>query len=235
MVGLTLITPTGARPAAFALCERYMAAQSYTGPLQWIVVDDCLPWTEVTMGQLSILPRPIWQPGMNTQSRNMLAALPHIRNEFVAVIEDDDFYHPHYLQTVYDMLTKAELVGLSKALYYNVRTRTYRQHKNVKHSSLCTTAFRREVIPTLEKVCLAGSKWIDISLWEEWRGSKTLREPGSPPLSVGVKGLPGRPGIGRGHVMDPSHGFAHDADLHVGRAWLGDCMDLYLSGAGNES
>ena len=37
---IQLLTPTGMRPEAFALCERWMAAQTYDGPCTWFVVDD---------------------------------------------------------------------------------------------------------------------------------------------------------------------------------------------------
>jgi len=33
---ITVITPTGDRPEAFALCERWMSQQTYTGQIQWI-------------------------------------------------------------------------------------------------------------------------------------------------------------------------------------------------------
>ena len=38
--GITLITPTCNRPEAFALCEYWMSRQTYSGEIQWIVVDD---------------------------------------------------------------------------------------------------------------------------------------------------------------------------------------------------
>ena len=36
---LTLLTATGARPEAWAICERLMARQTYAGPVRWIIVD----------------------------------------------------------------------------------------------------------------------------------------------------------------------------------------------------
>ena len=36
---ITLITPTGDRPLAFALCQNWMRKQTVL-PFQWVVVDD---------------------------------------------------------------------------------------------------------------------------------------------------------------------------------------------------
>ena len=37
---LTLLTATGARPEAWAICEQLMARQTYAGPVRWVIVDD---------------------------------------------------------------------------------------------------------------------------------------------------------------------------------------------------
>lgn len=230
MGGLTLITPTGGRPFAFALCERYMQSQTYRGPLQWIVVDDCVPPTPCTMGQEVIRPTPCWNSGQNTQHRNMLAALPRIANDCILVIEDDDYYAPGYLQAMADDLAGADLVGTKFALYYNVALRVYRQHKNSRHSSLCQTGFRSSVLPTLSAVCSdIKQKWIDISLWEQWQGSKLLALPPTPPLSVGIKGLPGRPGIGMGHRASVATNYTRDPTGEKLRTWIGEDMQNYAA------
>jgi len=227
MDGITLITPTGGRPQAFALCEQFMLAQTYSGALQWFVVDDCLPPTACSAHQLQVVPNPYWSPGQNTQARNLLEAIPHAQYDCIVIIEDDDYYAPRYLEYMVGLLQSADLVGISNAQYYNVRTRTYRQHSNTHHASLCSTAMRRSVLQMLQVVCQEKAKWIDIELWARWSGSKSLKSPFNPALVVGIKGLPGRPGIGRGHIMNPEHGYNTDKDLQMLTTWIGEAARQY--------
>jgi hypothetical protein len=66
---VTLLTVTGGRPEAWGLCKRWMAAQTVQ-PDRWIIVDDVGDVPEAT---IQVTPR--WQPGQNTQARNLLAGL----------------------------------------------------------------------------------------------------------------------------------------------------------------
>src|SRR5690606_41613548 len=99
---LTVVTLTGGRPEGFALTQRWMARQTYKDRVRWVIVDDCLPRTEIsrppdnwTVEVLS--PSPAGAPGQNTQQRNMLAALAVIRDdERVVIVEDDARYGPEY-------------------------------------------------------------------------------------------------------------------------------------------
>ena len=56
---ITLITPTGDRHEAFALCEKWIGRQSYIGQIQWVVVDDGHEPTETTLGQEVLRPEPV--------------------------------------------------------------------------------------------------------------------------------------------------------------------------------
>ena len=62
---LHLLTATGARPQAWAICERLMAAQDYAGPVTWIIVDDGPEPQPVTFERAGwrlvvIRPAPLW-------------------------------------------------------------------------------------------------------------------------------------------------------------------------------
>ena len=96
---LTLITPTGDRPDAFALCQQYMLAQDYPGDVRWIIVDDGVTATPVTFereGWTVDVLRP--EPMPRSQARNLLAGMGHVApGGRVAIIEDDDIYAPEYL------------------------------------------------------------------------------------------------------------------------------------------
>lgn len=198
---ITLITPTGGRPAAFALCERWMSAQRCPSLLQWIVVDDCDPPTVRSYGQDFVRPEPLWRPGDNTQARNLLAAIPHIKGDRVLIIEDDDYYSPHYIERMLKALEDSPIVGEIPSYYYNLKERSWRHNNNWINASLCQTAFRAEMLPAFEEACRTGERFIDLRFWE-WamknNAGGLIQE--EMPLCVGMKGLPGRPGIGCGHT-----------------------------------
>jgi bifunctional DNA-binding transcriptional regulator/antitoxin component of YhaV-PrlF toxin-antitoxin module len=193
-----------------------MSRQTYTGPVQWVVVDDCLPYTETTLNQDIVRPVPVWTAGTgHTLSRNLREGLGIARNDAVIVIEDDDWYSPEYVQTVVDRLESQPvmtLCGECPSRYYNVRTRCYHELHNRRHASLCQTAFRLEMVPVVLGLLRGDGPWIDIKLWGALDG--VLHEGG---LCVGIKGMPGRDGIGMGH----QGGGTHDPELEVLREWIG--------------
>lgn len=224
---LTLLTATGARPKAWALCERWMAAQDYAGPVRWLIVDDGPVAQPVTFQRdgwsLEVIrPQPFWKPGQNTQARNLLAGLAHCSaQDRVVCIEDDDHYAPDWLSHVAGQLQIAELVGEIRARYYNLRTRQGRELPNTAHSSLCSTALRGRAIDGLRKVCQGHHKFIDMTLWQRWPDKHLF----DGHRVVGIKGLPGRGGIGAGHKA----GFrgTPDNDGSLLRSWVGNDAEMY--------
>lgn len=212
---ITLITPTGDRPEAFTLCERYMAGQSRRWD-QWIVVDDGEPETTTTMGQSVIRPEPRHTGKGSTQWRNLMVALPQVTGDAVLIVEDDDWYGPDYIRNAVEQLEKHELVGEVPARYYNVRFRTYREFGIGHHASLCQTAFRRTMLMDLAEVCKTNL-WIDTTLWQRnlrrgylYRGEQV----------IGIKGMPGRKGISTAHT-EVSTQWGPDPDCSRLRQWVG--------------
>ncbi|WP_267126436.1 glycosyltransferase family A protein [Xanthomonas sacchari] len=224
---LTLLTATGARPDAWRLCERWMCAQDYPDPVRWIVVDDG-PSAQ-TIGFVRdgwhlevVRPSPAWEVGQNTQARNLLAGLEAVASaERVVIVEDDDWYAPDWLSHVASELESADLVGECRARYYNIRSRLARQMSNNAHASLCSTAVKGEGIEALREACRRQPKFIDLELWRHARYGRVF----SGHRVVGIKGLPGRLGIGIGHV----HQFTgqYDVDGAILRAWVGQDAALY--------
>lgn len=225
---LTLLTATGCRPEAWSITEQLMLAQDYAGPVRWVIVDDGETAQPITFEREGwtievIRPQPFWRPGQNTQARNLSAGLAVIANdERVLIIEDDDHVKPTYLRAMNAMLDKADLVGESFARYYNVKTRHYRQLNNAMHASLCSTAVKGAAIEALRRECKPGVQFIDLNLWRNFKGAKLLQRNG---LVTGIKGMPGRGGIGMGHRAD----FGGDVDVtgSVLRQWAGSDADLY--------
>jgi hypothetical protein len=217
---LYLLTPTGARPDGMALLAGYINAQTWQGEAHWIVVDDCDPATPAPAIRAGIdveIVRPYWrwQPGMNTQAACMAAGLARIPDGATCIVlEDDDAYLPAHVATLLAALERAELVGERLARYYNVATRRWKVIPGTYHSSLAATGCRGAGLRHLRRICAAGSKRIDMDLWTQGCTRQLL----STGNVVGIKGLPGRGGIGVGHREtfgdpDPSGGVLVD--------WLG--------------
>ena len=225
---LTLLTATGARLHAWALCERWMAAQDYAGPVHWLVVDDGQEPQPITFQRekwtLNVIrPRRLWTPGRNSQAENMLHGLSHCSaSDRVVVIEDDDYYSPDWLSHVTQQLDHAQLVGESMARYYNIATRQGRQLENSAHASLCCTAVRGRAVDALRKACQTNRKFIDINLWRKFPDRHLF----GGDRVTGIKGLPGRGGIGSGHK--PGFRGTHDVDGSLLREWIGKDSEAYL-------
>jgi len=226
---LTLLTATGCRPHAWAICERLMLEQDFDGPVRWVIVDDgeepqAIAFERPNWEIKVIRPATKWQPGMNTQASNLLIGLEAVDSfARLVVIEDDDTYQPEYLRAVNAWLDTHDLVGERKARYYNMHTRRYRQINNLQHASLCSTAMKGEAIKQFRAECKAGSKFIDLDLWRKFSGRKALYDT---QLVVGMKGLPGRSGIGIGHKLDFRGQI--DRDGSILRQWAGGIAELYL-------
>lgn len=223
---LTVITPTGERPEAFDLCKRMMARQNYSGPVRWIIVDDGRTEQDARFEKPGwtvevIRPAPLWKPGQNTQGRNLRAALDRLDGgEIVTVWEDDDWYAPGWLQWVADHAHEAELIGEGFAVYYNVRARRWQRLRNDEHASLRCSVMRAGAVQTFRDCLATPYRYYDMRLWKRHADKNVFPQA----LTVGLKGLPGRPGIALGHEGVRGHS---DADLTQLRAMIGADADWY--------
>lgn len=225
---LTLLTATGARPEAWRICEQLMERQTYTGPVHWIIVDDgpeAQPLRFDRKGWVVTYVRPLetWKPGQNTQARNLREGMRSVQAEDrLVIIEDDDAYHPQWLERVDQWLRTHDLVGEAPARYYNIKTRRAKQLHNRQHASLCSTAMKGAALDTFRRELKPGVQFIDLNLWKNFRGSKALYPT---EMVAGIKGLPGRLGIGMGHKADFVGQF--DEGGSILRQWTGPNADLY--------
>jgi glycosyltransferase involved in cell wall biosynthesis len=216
---ITLLTPTADRPVAFALCEKMMARQSSKFD-EWIVADGGEVPALCTMGQTHVhMPQP---PGAANFAGNLSNGLARATGDAIIFIEDDDWYAPEHVATLAAVLERRPIAGAEAVQrYYNVARRCWLTYKNVG-ASLCQTAIRRELSPKLVETinaCAARNSYgIDTNFWrstarDQWgiAGRMTV---------VGIKGLPGRAGLGVGHR--PSEAWNRDPDLRVLREWIGE-------------
>lgn len=232
---VTLLTATGGRPEAFAKCIEWMYNQDYTGLVHWIIVndyDDVIPDFKIKEGwKVSIIrPTPKWSPGDNTQSRNLLEGLKLVEpDDYLFIIEDDDYYSPSYISTYVNHLDEYDLVGEKFARYYNVAHTCYKECPNSEHASLCSTAMKGGAIELFKEVCEENHTFIDMILWDrQEEAKKNLFRTG---LVVGIKGLPGRPGIGSGHKMKFNrNSIRKDFDYNKLKKWVGKDYVHYVEG-----
>lgn len=223
---ITLITPTADQPTGMALAEFYVARQTVEHD-QWIVADDGIEHARLSMGQEHV--KRTREPGCTpAQSlcRNLLAAIPLAKGDIIVLWEHDDAYTQKHLATIVDQLCGALIAGDPKQRYYNVAHRCWRLFDNVG-ASLCQTAFRSELLPRFESAvrwCLAASKiGVDRKFWDSTRPAE--RSLVRTDTVLGIKGLPGRPGIGVGHRPTPQ--WTQDPELAQLRAWIGEDAALY--------
>lgn len=231
---LTLITCTGHRIEAFKLCIEYVKAQTFTQNLQWIIIND-----DTKSGELkpllknlpkNIIPElyqgpEIWKPGVNTHKKNMEQAILNIKGERILFIEDDDYYAPQYVEAMNTLLDYADIVGEANACYYNLRLPGWRRMQNYNQASLCQTGIKASLLPILKSTLRMDGN-IDGNLWElaHKGGVKGLLMT-ERQLCIGMKGLPGRPGIGIGHQFKD---FLPDPNLGILRKWLGEAAKKYI-------
>lgn len=219
---ITIITPTADRPAAWPLIERWMAAQTVR-PSQWIVADDGERPAPLTMGQMHIR-RPRTHTGGASLAHNILAALPHVTGEAVFIIEDDDYYRPNHVELNTFLLRTHRAVGCRWLNYYNLQVRGWMRIRNAC-AALCNTALRAEAMPLLEEAAQdaldQGIYHVDRLFWRSV-GHQGLHDRET---VVGMKGLPGMPGIGIGHKRDARWNL--DRGTVKLREWLGDDARCY--------
>jgi len=199
---ITCITPTGDRPLAFALCQQWMKHQKRK-PDQWIVVDDGKTPLTPTYAMQYVRREPRSDDPQYTLSFNLATALPLITGDKIFIIEDDDYYAPDYIAEMSRRLDSHEVVGLMHAKYYYLPTGGHQIHANATHCSLAETAFRSSFLPEMPEILrLSTESYVDLRIWIK-AGARGYRfNDNEKPLYLGIKGLPGRGGIGIGH--DPN-------------------------------
>lgn len=196
---ISVITPTGGRPFALSVLNKCLERQT-NQDFEWIVVDDCDPASEYQpVGKRTevVRPEPRWARGQNTQARNLLAGLDAARTDRIVICEDDDWYAPNWLEDCDIELQYVELWGEAPSLYYHV-SGVGRSMGNTRHASLCSTAMQGDRAIRHFREILKEPRRIDMRLWRSF-GGKVALSPFEGRV-IGVKGLPGRSGIGVGHT-----------------------------------
>lgn len=238
MATLTVLTCTGNRYVPMQLCAKYMARQTRK-PDRWIIVDDGETGLDIPDAEI-MYRTPYGRNEGHTLPHNILHALPHIDTDILVFMEDDDWYHPRYLERMTDLLADPSyvLAGEIPSFYYRVGTRAWRSMYAGRQAALACTGLQRLAYPALAAACMeaiqrrTGS--VDLHLWQ----AVTARDNNgallfgptrdNPRLCVGIKGLPGRPGVTSGWTRDMT-GYTADPELSALRQQIGDDAALYAS------
>lgn len=225
---VTLITPTSDRPVAFALCEKWMSRQTYDDERQWIVVDDGEIPVQCNLGQEHILREPT-SDRVGSFLGNLSAALERVKYDHVCFIEDDDWYHASYLKWATGWLDKGMLaVGESNAKYYNVRHRWYCQRSSRNHASLCQTSIHSQLIPWIQGYLeTTESAFIDLPLWRFVKKDGPYYLAPVSRYCIGIKGIPGKSGLGTEHRIVKRVGYIHDDGWKTLLSWIGSEVKDY--------
>lgn len=223
---LSVVTPTADRPHAFALCERWMARQTRQ-PDEWIVADGGRRPVVCTQGQTHL--HVAAPAGPANFASNLARGLAAARGAVIVFVEDDDWYAPTHLATIRAQIIPGVLAaGDDLQQYYHLPSRRWRTFDN-RGASLCQTALTRAALPTfldaLARCQRAGSFGVDGGFWATLpTAAKHLQRTQT---VVGIKGLPGQPGLGIGHRPQPAGAWHADPHLAQLRAWIGDDVEVY--------
>lgn len=223
---ISVITPTADQPTGMFLAERYMRRQTLQ-PDEWIVADDGVIPATLTMGQIH-LARPRTHEGGASLASNILAGLEKASGDVILIWEHDDWYAPNHIELAAERLIAHRATGCVTQRYYNVATRQWILMHNVG-SALCNTAFRRELAAKMkagaERALAAGSYGLDRLFWDSLQAAD--KDIHAIETVVGIKGLPGRKGLGMGHRPDKKRPWHDDPNMEKLEEWVGRDADVY--------
>ncbi len=229
MTRISVVTPTADQPLGIRLAELYMQRQTIQ-PYEWIVADDGEQHAVLTLNQTHIKLERIYSGGQSL-ANNLLTGLTDATGDVIVIWEHDDWYAPNHLETCLKYLAKADVVGADLQRYYNL---PYKKHITMlnKGSALCNTALSTDLLEMLKDAALSAfdsqSYGIDRLFWDSV--PKVRQKIHQDYTVVGMKGLPGRPGLGMGHrpQVSKDRRWCHDPGYVQLKAWVGDDSQQYL-------
>lgn len=126
--------------------------------------------------------------------------------DLIALIENDDFYHPEYLETMaheWEERGRPMLLGIDYTIYYHLKLKKYFYFKHYSRSSAMCTVIRPN-IPNIDWGP-EHDPYTDMHLWTKVGlvpGDRIIFHPDNP-ICIGMKG----------HGVGKTGGVFHDKDL----------------------
>lgn len=205
---VTCITPTGDRFLALDLCRKWIFNQTMHPDLHVIVDDGKVPSFigNLKPYEMYVRREPKLSDPKHTLVVNVDFAMKYLKEGKVFFIEDDEYYSPDYISIMSKQLDMFDFVGIGCSKYYHLPTGGWQQHLNMDHASLAQTCFNMSYVDLVSKCVSKGmsQNWLDDNIWREVRKSKSIKScifKDEVSLYCGMKGLPGRAGIGIGHNL----------------------------------
>ncbi len=230
---ISIVTPTADREFCLKRLAYYLQRQTFVGTIQWIITDSGsksftkpislnFPCEYEYLGHI--------KDSKQSFCKNMQNALSRVKYKKVLVMEDDDWYHPTYIEVMWERLHIKDLIGEIPATYYHIKDKSYRILPNTERASMCQMGFTEKVIPIIQHIIKQDSSnaFIDLKLWKYY-SSQFKRQLYNSRLSIGIKGMPGNSGIGIGHRIKDVHRKS-DPDFRKLEKWIGkEDTDFYRS------
>jgi hypothetical protein len=220
MAKVCLLTPTGDRPLQLSRSRTYVERSQTEHEVEWVVVDDgIVPFDPGGCRYLRRAP-----DGAASIGRNILFGIPHCDADYVLVWEDDDWYSPLRVQAQTERLKHVPMHGWGTTMYYHVGASRFLVFDNTQHAAFFETGFQRKRLEALVPFMASSNKqFLDLLLWRMFPGLGSVDR--SPRLCVGMKGLPGRPGLA-GHILRDE--YRSDSGNRVLFRTIGDDAYWYL-------
>ncbi len=140
--------------------------------------------------------------------------------DLIAFFENDDWYHPQYLETMVNAWVnegKPQLIGTNYTIYYHIKLKAYYP----MYHSIRASAMNTLIIPDMNfEWCIDTEPYTDIHLWKKLKG--IVIKP-KQHISIGIKH-----GIGKcgGHMhVDRLHRYRFNATDDQGSIFLKRTMD----------
>jgi glycosyltransferase involved in cell wall biosynthesis len=225
---VSVITPTADQPTGMKLAERWMKQQTLQ-PDEWVVADDGESHALLSLGQAHIIRERTYERGASLAA-NVLAGLERVTGDVVVIWEHDDYYHPNHIRYCCQRLAgRSGATGSEILRYFNIAHRQWVIMQNIG-SALCNTAFTSDLIPVVrehaERLLETKGHNLDALFWASLHHSKKFLHRTN--TVVGIKGLPGRKGLGIGHRVDSKRSWQTDPKGEVLQAWIGKDAEPYL-------
>jgi hypothetical protein len=150
--------------------------------------------------------------------------------EVVFLIEDDDFYAPNYIETMFHhwkLNGKPEAFGLGSTTYYHLQRKMYTTMMHPNRSSAFSTMVTEAVLDM--DFPADNEPFLDLEIWKQLDG-KTFYVP--KPICLGIKHGVGACG-GRGHLdefpykeQDPDSEFLLEVVGSMFKSYQNLCLSL---------
>lgn len=146
---LSVLTPTRNRASRFPLAVECMRRQTWTDPVEWVIVEDGEQSVQTLLTDLpeNVVVRYVRIEGAEPIGKKRNRCVELATGPIYIFWDDDDFYHPEYLAETYKSLAEQSLygvVGQSILLVHSTSTGLmYAKGKKGNFSACGVLAFTR--------------------------------------------------------------------------------------------